>query len=218
MLGGAFVQTLTGLARLLIFMVPLKAIFLKLSGTEIVHVPKTTFHLNVDTLLYSMAIVLVVANYLVTAIDYFIDSKRRLYASGQKELGNRKRARNVHGFYSIIKSAISFLGLFPVLMYMDLGFTLIIILILFATLPLVVASRRLAANEQRGAFMSAILSSKATGALSLGFIVAAAIVYIASAHDISHEAAIYFLIYFLLLRQLAASVQRASDAFHQIRL
>ncbi len=215
---GAFLQTLTGVARLIIFMIPLKAVFLKLSGVKVINIPGSTASISVDALLVLCAVILVILNCTVAAIDFHLDTRRRSYISAIRASGESKRANNIGPFYTLMKSFISFAAILPILLYMDLWFTFVICIILAMISPLIILSRRLSANSEGGPLMKSVLNSKTTGAFSLGIIIAAAIVHISNIESIDHTAAIYLIIYFLLLRQLASAVQRAADGFHKVRI
>lgn len=218
MLGGALVQSLFGVARLAILMAPLRIIFLKISGVQTIHIPKTSASVSVDLLLVLAAAVLIAVQYALAALDFFIDAKRRKYAETIRNNGDARTAKNIQPFHSILKSILSVSAILPIILYMDFKFTLIICLIIFAIVPLFIASRRFSAQEHKNDFLNAAINSRTTGSLSIGVLVAAALMHIASVDQISHEAAVYFLIYFMLIRQLAVAVQRAADGFHKIRL
>lgn len=216
---GAISQALTGVVRLVIFMAPLKAIFMKLSGAETIHIPATSAIINIDYLLLFLSGTLVVANCAVAAADYYIDHKRRTYiAQLRTKKETQKEAINTGPYYSIIRSIISIVAIFPLLVYMDLKFTLLICGTIFLLTPLFVFSRRLSAGSGPTTVKNYALNTKTASALSLGILIALAMVHIASFNKISHESAIYFLIYFVLLRQLAAAIQRAAEAFDKVRL
>lgn len=218
MVGGALIQSLFGVARFAILMAPLRIIFLKLSGVQVIHIPMTSVTLSVDLLLVVAAALLIVVQYVLAAADYFIDTQRKKYADSIKKNGDARLSKNVQPFHSILKSVLSVAAIFPIILYMDFKFTIIISLLICAIVPLFVISRRLSARAQKSDLLNAAVNSRTTGALSLGILVAAALMHIASVDQVSHEAAIYFLLYFLLIRQLALAVQRAADGFHKVRL
>ena len=219
MVAGAISQSLVGVIRLIIFMAPLKAIFMKLSGVETIHIPATSATISVNHLLLFLAGALVVANCVAAATDYYVDHRRRSYiAQLRNNKETQKEAKNAGPYYSIIRSIISAVAIFPVLLYMDPKFTILICLVILLVTPLFVFSRRLSVGSDPATLKNYAINTKTAGALSIGILIAIAMVHIASAGDISHESAVYFLIYFILLRQLAAAIQRAAEAFDKVRL
>jgi hypothetical protein len=218
MLGGVFMQSLFGVVRFAILMAPLQIIFLKISGAQSVHIPKTSVSVSVNLLLVLAAALLIAVQYVLAALDTFIDAKRRNYVDSVKKKKDMRLAKNIQPFHSILKSILSIVVIFPILLYMDFKFTIIISLLIFAIVPLFIFSRRFSAQPHQNDFLNAAINSRTTGALSIGILVAAALIHIATIEQISHEAAAYFLLYFLLIRQLAVALQRAADGFHKIRL
>jgi len=218
MVVGTIVQSLIGVARLGILMAPLRVIFLKISGVQAVHIPSTAMSVSTNLLLVLVALGLIVAGYVLAAVDYYIEAKRRKYADELRKNGNSTKSKNISSFYSIIKSIISFVAIFPIVFYMDPKFTSIILVLIILITPVFIISRRFSAKAQNNDLLDAAINSRTTGAFSIGILVAAALMHIATFEHISHEAAVYFLAYFMLIRQIALSVQRAADGFHKIRL
>jgi len=218
MIVGALISSLLGIIQFVLLMAPLKAIFLKISGVKIIHIPGSMLSINVDTFLLFVAAGLLGATVATATAGFVLEEKRKAYVRSLILSGQRHKANNINPFYSIIRGAISFSGIFPILLFINPWLTLQICILLILIVPLFIISRRFAATENRSRMKHAILNSRTTGALTVGVIIAAAIVHIAFAGDISHEAAVYLLIYFLLLRQLAAAAQRAADGFHKVRI
>lgn len=218
MILGSIVQSLIGVARLGILMAPLKVIFLKTSGVKVVHIPLASVSVSTNLVLVLVALFLIGAGYILSVIDYYIDARRRKYSETLSKNGESAKSRNISPFYSIIKSIISFVAIFPVIFYIDPTFTSIIFILIICISPVFIISRRLSAQTQSNAFKDAAINSRTTGSFAIGVLVAAALMHIASVDKMSHDAAVHFLAYFMLVRQLALAVQRAADGFHRIRL